>query len=57
MLGNLHVRFGGGGEETQCGCASCPYLTVDFNLRGTSPLAQYLARWASEWCQSCAGLA
>jgi hypothetical protein len=22
---------------------------VDFNLRGTSPLAQDLARWASEW--------
>jgi hypothetical protein len=27
MLGNLHVRFGRGGEETQFGCASCPYLT------------------------------
>jgi hypothetical protein len=27
MLGNLHVRFGGGGEETPCGCAPYPYLT------------------------------
>jgi hypothetical protein len=27
MLGNLHVRFGGGGEETQFGCAPYPYLT------------------------------
>jgi hypothetical protein len=27
LQGNLHGGFGGGGEETQCGCASCPYLT------------------------------
>ena len=29
MLGNGHVRFGEGGEETQCGCAPCPYSTID----------------------------
>ena len=27
MLGNLHVRFGGGSGETQFGCALCSYLT------------------------------
>ena len=27
LQGNLHGGFGGGGEETQCGCAPCPYLT------------------------------
>jgi hypothetical protein len=27
MLGNLHVRFGGGSEETQFGWAPCFYLT------------------------------
>jgi hypothetical protein len=25
---NLHGGFGGGGEETQFGCAPCPYLTI-----------------------------
>jgi hypothetical protein len=27
LQGNLHGGFGGGGEETQFGCALCPYLT------------------------------
>ena len=61
MLGNLHVRFGGGGEETQFRCAPCPYLTAGFDLREIFPLSQDLARWDSnrvrkdgrDWSPNC----
>jgi hypothetical protein len=40
MLGNLHVRFGGGGEETQFGCAPYPYLTRTRASREAEPYCQ-----------------
>ena len=33
LPGNWHGGFGGGGEETQFGCASCPYLTGNLHVR------------------------